>query len=392
MSTTCNARKKGNTGRVDYILANVYLTYIVGYLILLAERKLGMSPDSGSLVRATVCMCVSCLICILASCWHLENRTGLFLNVVVSAEVFLVSLHMNDGRLLSRLPAILVIGVTVLTIICFSIFLKSDQGVRKQSLKYRCRQLFVIERFFAATVCPVVVLVVCFNLIDIHKSYSEMTTASEEQTVAETIADDSYSLSASEDIDYTPKPVYGDEYRLGLNIDRIKPIASPEEWNALTLEERQDTIRAVIECELRYVGIPFPVEITFEDIEAGDQITTAGYYSPFLKQITINNYALMEYGNEENLNTALHEVRHIYQQCMCKIYKQLSEKERALISFWKVDKWCEDYESYEETRNQSYSAYQWMSVEMDARDYARKEAEVFLSEIKKCLGEQEESE
>lgn len=392
MSTTCNAKKKGNIGRVDYILANVYLTYIVGYIILLAEKKLGMFPDNGALVRATVCMCISCLICILASGWHQEKRTSLLLNVVVSAEVFLVSLHMNDGRLLSWLPAILAIGVTTLTIICFSIFLKSDQSVRKQSIKHRFRQVFVIERFFAATLCPMVVLVVYLNLINTYKNAEVVTNVSNESVVAETMVEDSSLVSETEDVDYEPKPVYGDEYRLCKNIDRIKPIASAKEWDALTLEERQDTVRAVVECELRYVGIPFPVEIVFEDIGAGDQTITAGAYSHSLKRITINNYALMAYGNEENLNTALHEVRHIYQHCMCKIYKQLSEEERALISFWKVDKWCEDFESYEETRNQSFSAYQWMSVEMDARDYARKETEVYLSEIKKCLGELEESE
>ncbi len=158
-----NIRKRNKyspNGSMDYVLANIYLTYIVGYFILFVERKVGMLIEIEDLIRAIVCMCTSCFVCILATIRQSEGKIELLLNVIVSMEVFLVSLHMSGGRILFILPQILVIGVSLLTIICFFCFLQFDQSVRKQSAEYRFRQLFAIERFFAVAACPIVLLVV----------------------------------------------------------------------------------------------------------------------------------------------------------------------------------------------------------------------------------------
>lgn len=377
-----------NTGRVDYILANIYLTYIVGYLIIMVERKLGMLIDHDALIRATLCMCLSCLICILASAWHTEKKSGIFLNVIVSTEVFLLSLHMNDGKLLSILPIALLIGVTTISTICFLLFIKSDRGVRKQSAKYRCRQLFVIERFFAAALCPAILLVVGIQTVKLPDKSSELFESGYVQAEGVNVNDTAVAMSddAVDQMNYEPHPVYDDAYMMSNNLERIKPIANAEEWDALTLEQKQDTMRAVTECELRYLGIPFPVEIQFVDLEE-DKNTLAGYYTRDKHQISFNNYALKEYGNEQNLQTALHEVRHVYQGCMCDIYIRLSDEEKALDAFYGVDKWCDDFDNYKEKQKNEWS-YQYMSVERDARLYAQKEADVYVSEIEKRLANQ----
>lgn len=387
MSAMSNTKKRtcSHTGRVDYVLANIYLTYIVGYLILLAERKLGMATDHKDVIRAVLCMCVSCLICILASAWRTEKKSDILLNVVVSSELFFVALHMKDGKILSILPIALLIGVSILTAICFSIFLQSDKGICKQSFKNRCRQLFVIERFFTAAFCPVVLLIVCSQVFVLPRKINESNKAVSEQIV-EIIIENTLESETTETVTYDPHPVYGDEYMMSNNLERIKPIAYSEEWEDLTLEQRQDTMKAVTECELRYLGIPFTVEIKFVDMEE-DKNTLAGYYSRSKHRITFNNYALKEQSNEENLKTALHEVRHAYQDCMCNIYKHLSDEEKALYTFYGVDNWCRDLENYGEN-SQDEASYYSLSLERDARSYAKEEAEVYISEIKKRLGDQ----
>lgn len=144
------------------------------------------------------------------------------------------------------------------------------------------------------------------------------------------MAENSTISSTFSEEEYRVNPIYGDEYRLGLNIDRIKPAVDEEEWENLSLAERQDTVVAIIECEARYLGIPYKIDIQFSD---DMDYENKGYYSHSEHLICINNDGLRKDGGEAAMLTAIHEVRHCYQEALCETYAKLTPEERNLYCF-----------------------------------------------------------
>ena len=203
------------------------------------------------------------------------------------------------------------------------------------------------------------------------------------KTISVAKRDTSEKTISLEESRFAAKPVYGDEYRLANNLDRIKPLALPGEWIELSIEGRKDAVVALIECELRYLGVSDKIEITFLD-EKRD--TILGHYNAKEKSINISPKCLMEEGCYGNLNAALHEVRHAYQHCICEIYMRASDKEKALFAFDGVGQWCLDLANYEEAQ-EDYDTYYCLSVEKDARKYAETEAETYVHEIRTLLSE-----
>ena len=187
--------------------------------------------------------------------------------------------------------------------------------------------------------------------------------------------------------EYAINAIYGDEYRLGLNIDRIKPVVSEEEWEACSLEQRQDAVIAIIECEARYLGIPFRLQVKFtSDL----RYETKGYYSHGEHLICINNATLND-GGIDSLVTALHEMRHCYQHAMCDAYIKLTPEERNLFCFYGVDKWCENINNYVDG-SEDYLGYLDQTLEADCRSYSYKEAQEYVREIGILLSEEGEKE
>lgn len=185
--------------------------------------------------------------------------------------------------------------------------------------------------------------------------------------------------------DYQINKVYGDQYRLGLNIERIKPVINEEEWEALELSGKQDTIIAIIECEARYLGIPYKLCVKFSD---DMDYETKGYYSHSERMICINNEGLRKDGGAAALVTALHEMRHCYQHAMCDAYVKLTPEERNLYCFYGVDEWCENINNYVDGED-NYYEYLGQTLEEDSRRYANKEALSYVREIRSLLNESE---
>lgn len=180
-----------------------------------------------------------------------------------------------------------------------------------------------------------------------------------------------------EKTDYMISTVYGDECDLSNNIDRIRPIVFEDEWNELSLQQRQDTVVATVECEAYCMGIPYELEVVFTD-DMDYELKGSYYYKEHT--IYINNQTLVLDGNETALITLLHELRHCYQHAMCDVYVTLTPEQRNLYCFDGVDEWCENINNYVDSGD-NYEDYCTQSLEDDARQYAERRMTAYVDTV-----------
>ena len=227
---------------------------------------------------------------------------------------------------------------------------------------------FYLSRLIIACLGSTVCLILpILNSLQVHR----IDTADTAETISVLFSEDEYQINK----------IYGDECRLSTNIERIKPIISEEEWEVFSLDRRQDAVVAIIECEARYLGIPYELSVKFTD---DMNYETKGCYLHTDHLICINNEGLRQDGGLVALNTALHEVRHSYQHALCEAYVKLTPEERNLYCFYGVDEWCENINNYIDSE-EDYYGYLCQSLEADSRIYAREEGQVYIEEISKLL-------
>ena len=112
-----------------------------------------------------------------------------------------------------------------------------------------------------------------------------------------------------------------------------------------------------------------------------------GYYSHSEHLICINNDGLRKDGGEAAMLTAIHEVRHCYQEALCETYAKLTPEERNLYCFSGVDKWCENINNYVDAE-ENYYAYRYQVMEADSRRYSQESSAVYVREIENLLGQE----
>ena len=287
----------------------------------------------------------------------------------------------------------------VIIVVCMILYLVSNNRRKSSFVHYlfsRSIDSLYLSRILVAAIGVIACIVIPLSYrIIITQIYSINGKAGNRNQVIsaevlEAIIEDSKTKTHKnvyEDKDYYIKPIYGEEYRLSKNFERIKPLVL-EEWNERDILEKQDSVVAAIECQARYWGIPFKLDIKFSD---SLDSSTKGYYSHTKHMICINNKMLRDEEGVDALNTAIHEVRHAYQHAMCDAYTKLSPEERNLICFYGVDKWCENINKYADG-NENYEAYVSQVLERDARLSADKEISEYRAIIEEMLAEGEESE
>lgn len=186
---------------------------------------------------------------------------------------------------------------------------------------------------------------------------------------------------------------YGNEYKLGANLDTIKLICDNDTFQKLDYKEKCRVVEAVIHCEARYLGL-CKVDIVFDDL--GESVL--GSYSHTDKRIIINSRmledgAMPDISADDVLETCVHECRHAYQHLMVELYREVSPEQRNLLAFREenVASWVNnmaDYSSYIGDF-EDYMDYLSQALEKDARGYAANEVPEYYREVAKLLAEQE---
>jgi len=182
---------------------------------------------------------------------------------------------------------------------------------------------------------------------------------------------------------------YDDRYKLANNIDLIKHIRTNERWNSIDYEKKQEVVKAIINCEARYLGLSTKLNIEFKELD--DEIR--GQYDNLNKTITINSNILKA---EDSLPagilvTCLHETRHVYQHELCDLYKNVSPQQRDLFCFTSegTSSWIENLSEYNlpDGTIRGDIDYYTQPMEKDARDWAYEQALIYYTEIDKMLEE-----
>jgi len=344
----------------------------------------------------------------------MRTRTGIILNVVISTEMFVIGLFSNE-KTMTVLQVLLFSSVLALGLVCQAIHAKYDEFSNFRSIKYRCRQLFKVCRLWAGVLAPLVFLMAFLpNTAKDEMLQTEIITGSCEQVTVATDGDLSSTdilpsegtginrsgLQSDENTDETESPekvnaddsqisgpAYTEEYSLENNIEFIKSIRTDEEWRSLSLPERQDTIKHVIESLLYTYGIPYKIDVIFYDFERSNE---RGKYLPMEEQIVINNMTLLVGSNEDNLSTAIHESRHVYQFYMICVYNIIPNQFKGLKCFEEgVAIWDENYKNYIDS-DDDYAGYRQNPIEEDAFSYAEKATKEYLILIEEILSGAEE--
>lgn len=178
---------------------------------------------------------------------------------------------------------------------------------------------------------------------------------------------------------YETENYYGD-YSLSKNIRYLKYVLSDEEYQALDYEEKLKVIESILQWEANRLGVP---HFEFKCEELPDNIAGEYCCEP-VDTITINKKCIENGYHIECVSICcIHEVRHLYQFSLCKLWLKLSPEQRALKVFEgeHVEDMLANYRDYKQIED-DFDKYNAQYVERDADIYAEEELSELLQEIK----------
>jgi len=313
-------------------------------------------------------------------CTRRDRRTGFqgLIAIVTGAGLYTLYIYWKIMPMMCRIISLVALSAIPISII---IYISVGKRGRRSVLRYIYKRV-TKSKDLSRILIGVVALVACLIIPITYRIHPEgvyrVGSAAELKENDKSAGNIKYQQE-----EYRVAEVYGDEYRLSENVDRMRILISEEEWDKASIEEKQDSLIAVVECQARYWGFPYKLNIVF----SGDlPYTTKGFYSHSEHLICINNNAVLRDSASDNLVATLHELRHCYQHAMCDAYVKLSPEERNLYAFYGIDKWCENINNYKSGED-SYYEYCSQILEKDARSSSESEAGQYLVQIYQTLKE-----
>lgn len=369
----------------DYILFLFFLGLWSGSIVFIFNVGLiGFKTKGFGLGRAYL---VSMLIALITFGLTYKRRIKLqaICGTIIGMAGYTVLLY---RKVYAALSVIFALIATAVVIVCFVIYLVKGNRRNRSIIKYWWARIIAslyMSRIILAGVgiAACIILPVAFRLEQKGIHVSEVTNTLMEEILHIDLTADRSGESEDGENGYVVTEVYGDEYCLDNNFERIKPFANEGEWESLSLEQRQDSVTALLECEERYLGIPYTITLIFSDEM---DYATKGYYSYKDHTVFINNEMLRKDGAEMAMNSTLHEARHIYQFAMCEVLVRITPEQRNLISFYDVNKWMNSALNYVSGED-DYWDYYTQSLEQDSRFYAHEHTVIYRKEINDRLRE-----
>lgn len=371
----------------EYIFWHFTFAVVCGFFVfnVLPEIiPLFITYAEQSIFKLILCMIVPSVIGML-TCNNFKRRTyvGMISDVVLGIALYLLVIF---GEYLNSASCFLISGTLALSGICFIVFIVrkfKKKKFRRVAMKTVYGGALTLRNIMAfMSVAAIILIPVSLNAMDANKMYSIYYT----QRGITYYKNDDFKINA----------VYGNEYSLEENIDIIKHIRHNEDWTSLSFEEREQVIRAIVECECRYLGIPFYVDIEFSD-DMSD--TTLGLYLHKDRKVSFNKDLVMSVNinNEKMLSAILHELRHAYQYSVMELVKNLSPEQRNLLIFRDIGggecvfdlmENTTYYFSGDSVSTEEYLYYILQPIEKDAFSYGREGVQNYFNEIDLILNEE----
>ena len=126
----------------------------------------------------------------------------------------------------------------------------------------------------------------------------------------------------------------------------------------LLLSRKKETVKAIFDCESKYLGVQNAVSLEFSDnLPSSLYYEVRAQYDSNNRKITIKD-GLLDYDNDEVFMVIAEEVYHAYEHDMMELYSQtLTESQKSLWCFKDVGAWIKNNDSYVIGGNSSYEAY-----------------------------------
>lgn len=147
---------------------------------------------------------------------------------------------------------------------------------------------------------------------------------------------------------------------------------TPEQWDRLTLLQRQNALQTFAEIESVHLGLEFVPTVTVERLGQNDgDIIKNGFYQDQSRSITISLQMVEQEPFYNVLRTLLHECRHSFQADLCRLYAESLPSRRNLPALRPAAVYIYEFENYIDGSDpEMYEAYRLQKCETDAREYA----------------------
>lgn len=142
-------------------------------------------------------------------------------------------------------------------------------------------------------------------------------------------------------------------------------------WNRAKFESRKELIETVLDIESDYLNVKSTPELMVAKM-SGDEL---GSYSRNSDTIYINVNHFEFSRIDEVIETACHEMFHVFQSELCEIYKE------GYIDDSTVEQYVEEFDNYIEGEKDFYAYYD-QKCEVDARNYAKEAVRLYMIELK----------
>ena len=262
MRNTAYRRRKRDCSSLsiwEYLLLNVCFGYAASFLVYEANIGfVGYISFYQSKAYTVLYMAVSCSLCCFFTYQRDRTKLGVLFNILIGASAYTLSLYWKSKHGLCALFVMITLIVIALVTILVFFQNRSKNHPFLPYLKKRLVFSFFRGRTIAAMIGAIAILLLPISYY-LNPSGVYTIEPIERQTEGATPARSSENGRVYQESDYIVNAVYGDEYRLTNHLDKIKCVASEELWDSLTLQQRQEAIVAVIECEARYLGIPYKI-------------------------------------------------------------------------------------------------------------------------------------
>lgn len=189
---------------------------------------------------------------------------------------------------------------------------------------------------------------------------------------------------------YSNQKTYDESYSFINNIDSILRIKDNKPFSALSYNEKKDLAKDIINAQLFELGVSHVVN--FKVTDSGPTNNTIAYYSDMDRTIYYVSKYFTKDNNESFLKTLSHEVFHVYQYELARMYNSLSpeEQELSIFSRYDIPLWTYELNNYkyvDEEKNITYADYYEQDLEQTANAYSEVISAGYLLDTQIYAGE-----
>ena len=161
-----------------------------------------------------------------------------------------------------------------------------------------------------------------------------------------------------------------------VNLDKLKNLKIVY-WKKLDDKEKLSLLQYIADIQCVKLGIP-NVSVTISDLDN----RLYGLYSQQDHVVYINESVLEEdLTVKERITSVIHEVYHAYQHAVIEVYEKADAPTKKLALFKDAVQYKKEFEHYANGLEDNLDIYVNQKCEEDAREYADKEANEYMTAI-----------